>query len=169
MQQNNGSSQEFKPRVGVLLYGQQTGSELADLENQTYIASVVRSSTDRDSFLATLNELANLVEIVAFFKGGSSWNGTRLAEIVEAFKFDASSIGVVYTDYEGIFNQSFSVRHLTNPNLLKGDIAISSVSLNQKQIQPPTEIDSAFFHSLVHAISASHISYHIPKVLGKWT
>lgn len=168
MSKNQQRPPDFKPRIGVLFYGELSGDEKQDLNNQTYIPAEVRFSTDKDSFLAALNELASLVEIVAFFKGGSSWKNERLDAIVDAFALDASSIGAVYTDYQGVYNQSFSFRHLNDPDAIKGDLAISSVSLSEKQLQAPEAIDNKFFLSLLQAISASHISVHVPKVLGQW-
>lgn len=168
MQKDNRSSTEFKPRVGIIIYNGPTQETLDSLSKQTYISSHTRSSADVDGFLSAITELGQLVDIFAFCKGGSIWHPDRIASLVNGFFMDPSSIGVVYTDYEGCFNTSFNLEHVNNPNALKGDVAVSVAALNEKEIPTPKEINNQFFFELVRVVSKTHISVHVPKVLGKW-
>jgi hypothetical protein len=168
MQKGSGSSQEFKPRVGVIVYGGPTQETLKSLSNQTYRATEIRASTDTDSFLSALTELGQLVDIFAFCKGGSSWHPERIAELVQGFYMDPPSIGIVYTDYVGLFNSSFSVEYLNNPDLLLGDYALSVAALHEKEMPRPKEVDRQFFVEIMRIVSKTHISIHVPKVLGEW-
>lgn len=169
MQQTNGGSNDFSPKISVITYDGIDNQLIDSFSKQTYPASKILSSRDTESFLSGLQEVIGTSDIVAFAKGGTVWAPKRLERLAEGFRLNPSSIGVVYTDWTNHFNMSYSIKRFQqDPNFIKGDIAVACYAISDKSLQKPEVIDENFFRGVMQALMQTHVFIHVGEVLGTW-